>query len=89
MHKPIRQMTNTELSDYISSVTIRALHLLHNDTDSIRKLAREAVAKLASALDGTDDEFDHYVPKALMMLAILDHMTDRRTVGEVCDYLNF
>ena len=89
MHKPIVEMSDTELGDHISSQDIRALHVMHHDVDAIRKLARAAVASLAIVVDGSDEQFDHQVPRALMMLALLDHMTDRRTVGKVCDYLNF
>jgi hypothetical protein len=89
MRKSINKMTDTEVSQHTSTQDMRALHLLHNDTSSIRALARAAVAELAEVLECDDEEFDDHVPKALMALAILNHMTDRRTVGEICDYLNF
>ena len=89
MRKSIKDMSNTELSNHLSSVQLRAFHQLHHDVNAIRELTRAAVANLAGVLDKSDDEFDEQVPKALFMLALLDHMTDQRTIGEICDYLNF
>jgi len=89
MHKPIKLMTDTEIGQYTLPDDLQVCHRLNCNADSVRELTRKAVASLAAALDKSDEEFDHHVPKALMHLALLDHLTDRRTIGSICDYLNF
>ena len=82
-------MSDTEIGEHTLPQSLQVFHRLLNDVDAIRDLARAAVAEIAEVVDSPDAEFDHHVPKVLMTLALLDHMTDRRTVGSVCDYLNF
>ena len=77
-------MTDTELAQHVLPEELMKLHRMAKDVGAVRALARDAVQRLAGA-----DDFDAEVPRALMLLAMLDHLTDQRTSGMIADYLDF
>jgi hypothetical protein len=81
--------SDTDHALHVIPDSLMKLHKFTYNTAAVRELAREAVDELADVLEGTDAEFDACVPRALMLLAILDHMTERRTCGMIADYLDF
>lgn len=90
MPNKIRQMSDTELANHIITEEVRRMHLPGNNVVGVREATKETVKILSDALLAGDDEaFDEATPRALMHLALLDHMLDQRTSGIVCDYLNF
>lgn len=64
------------------------LYLRHwqNDLPHIEQRAKDAVKELAAA---SPEDFPRLARKALVLLSLYDHLTDRRTVGMIGDYINF
>ena len=84
MYTPI---SDTELAAQVLPHELICMHQFSVDVEGIRARAQEAVKLLATVED--DQSFDLAVPKVLMLLALLDHLTDGRTAGMIPDYLNF
>ena len=76
-------MNDTDFGAMVLSDELMKLHRAGN-VEVIKALASAAVSELATA-----DDIQADLPKTLMLLALLDHMGNRRTVGMISDYLNF
>jgi hypothetical protein len=81
------KLSDTELGHFVLPHELQCLHWYHQDVATIRARARAAIQDLATL--GDDGDFDEQLPKALMLLALLDHLVDGRTTGMIPDYLNF
>lgn len=81
-------LSDTKLAEFVLPHDLQRLHWFAHDVDAIRELAKAAVLELA-ATTGDDGDFEEQLPKALMLLALLDHLVDGRTAGMIPDYLNF
>ena len=79
-------MTDTEMAAHSLPWELVRQHSTQ-DTESIVAAAKIAVGDLSCSAD--DEEFLKGVPKTLALLALLDHLTDRRTIGMIFDYMNF
>lgn len=79
-------MNDTTFALHVLPHDLQCLHRISKDSDAILALAKNELLQMASK-DG--DEFLAHVPKALMLLALLDHLNDRRACGMIGDYLDF
>lgn len=80
-------LTDKDIAQHIIPHELQVLHRFSKDTGAIREMARQEVASLAGVQD--DDDFDHQARKVLILLAMLDHLDDRRSVGMIADYFDF
>lgn len=80
------KLSDGELAAEVLPLSLMQAHVVQ-DLETIKALAKQYVKELAEA--ETDEEFEKILPRTLGILGLYDHLTDRRSIGMLFDWLNF
>jgi hypothetical protein len=80
------KLSDGEIGAEVLPVALLQAHTVE-DLETIKTLAVQYVQDLASAASEAD--FEKLLPRTLDVLALYDHLTDRRSIGMLFDWLNF